>query len=384
MRLKGDQSTTRALNRRLVLDFLHREGGMSRTALTDKTALSPASISGVVAELIAEGFVTEGAQGQSSGGRRPTVVQINYGSRFSIGIKLMQDKIEATLTDLAITPIDSCSIALPDTSLSAVLEACAAAVSRLMPMADHGKLAGVGLAMPGLIDAEQGRCITSPRIGWENVPIAAELAKRLGVRVWVDNDVNTYAIAQQLVGFGRGRKSMLVMIFGTGVGAALVINNQIHRGAHFAAGEIAFVKDIRPAPDSLSWNGLYSEPAMCAAWHAQERDLGRATTVDLAVAAVNGDDAAIGFLNRKGFEVGQKIVGLIHLIDPEVIVIGGESIRFGPAFLDPLRRAVREFSNLGTTTVEVDWLNDLWSRGAAALAVQRFFDFESVAGLRAV
>lgn len=71
---------------------------------------------------------------------------------------------------------------------------------------------------------------------------------------------------------------------------------------------------------------------------------------------------------------------MIDLVDPEVVIVGGEAVRFGPALVDPLVNTVRESSFEKPPAVEIDWDNNVWSRGAAALAIQQFFDFESTAG----
>ncbi|HXV30604.1 MAG TPA: ROK family protein [Sinorhizobium sp.] len=388
MALKGDQSTTRALNRRLVLNLLRREGGLSRNVIASRTGLSNAAITGVVAELMEEGFVKEGESGQSSGGRRPTPLDIDYGARFSIGLKLMEDRLEAVLTDLSTEPIATHTVALSELVPERVAEAAQSAVELLLPdpAVRRAKLIGIGLAMPGLIDSDRGICLISHRFGWQNVPIACLLAARIQVPVWVDNDVNAFAIAQQLFGHARHRNSALVLIIGTGVGAALIFNGQIHRGARFAAGEVGFAVDSAalgaPRENRLSWGSRFSEPAMVKAWADIQASHPTREPVNLQQAAADGDPRAITYLGQTGHEIGLRLVTMIDLVDPEVVIVGGEAIRFGPALVDPLVAAVQEYCFETPPPVEVDWANDVWSRGASALAIQQFFDFESIGGVR--
>ena len=382
MTLKGDQSTTRALNRRLILNCLRREGGLSRVEIAAMTGLSPAAVTGVTAELIDEGMLVEGKGMQSTGGRKPIPLNIDYRQRWSIGFKLMHDRVEGTLTDLSTQPIGTCEVPLSSHDPEAVAAAVENGVATLLETQNSRscKLVGIGVAMPGLIDVDRGICLEFHDFGWVNVPIAELIAARTSVPVWVDNDVNAFAIAQQLFGYGRTRGSALVLVISAGVGAALIFNGQIHRGARFAAGEIGFLRPDRDnwaTNDRLSWNRRLSESGILRGW--QELRGGESSN-DLQAAAEKGDPVAVAYLSKVGREIGERLLGMIDLVDPEVVVVGGEAIRFGKALIDPLARAVKENSFGTPPPLEVDWDNDVWLRGASALAIQKFFDFESAAG----
>lgn len=382
MTLKGDQSTTRALNRRLILNCLRREGGLSRVEIAAMTGLSPAAVTGVTAELINEGMLVEGKGMQSTGGRKPIPLSIDYRQHWSVGFKLMPDRVEGTLTDLSTQPIGACDVPLSSRDPEAVAAAIEEGVATLLQRqnGNSDKLVGIGVAMPGLIDVNRGLCLEFHDFGWANVPIAELIAARTSVPVWVDNDVNAFAIAQQLFGYGRTRGSALVLVISAGVGAALIFNGQIHRGARFAAGEIGFLrrdKDSWATNDRLSWNRRLSESGIIRGWQELR---GAGSGSDLQEAAANGDPLAVTYLGRIGREIGERLVNMIDLVDPEVVVVGGEAVRFGKALFDPLARAVKENSFGTPPPLEVDWDNNVWLRGASALAIQKFFDFESAAG----
>lgn len=385
MALKVDQGTAKALNRRLALNLLRREGGLSRGELAAKTGLSNAAITGLVSELIEEGFLKEGESTQSTGGRKPVLVELDYAARYSIGLKLMSDRLEAVLTDLSTEPIATTVIALPNVEPSTVAEASKEAVEQLIPDAAlrREKLIGVGLAMPGLIDVGHGICRISHRFGWHDVPIASLLAEQVHVPVWVDNDVNAFAIAQQLFGAARRRSSALVLIIGTGVGSALIFHGQIHRGARFAAGEIGFAVDGGGLKtDGFSnWGHRFAEPAIERQWAELCATNAVQGPADLQEAVETGNSQAVAFLGSIGRDIGLRLVGMIDLVDPEVVIVGGEAIRFGSALIDPMTEVVKQFSFEVPPPIEIDWENNIWSRGASALAIQKFFDFESASGV---
>ena len=385
MALKVDQGTAKALNRRLALNLLRREGGLSRGELAARTGLSNAAITGLVSELIEEGFLKEGESTQSTGGRKPVLVELDYAARYSIGLKLMSDRLEAVLTDLSTEPLATTVIALSNVRPETVAEASRQAVEHLIPDAARRteKLIGVGLAMPGLIDVERGVCRISHRFDWHDVPIASLLAEQVHVPVWVDNDVNAFAIAQQLFGAARRRSSALVLIIGTGVGSALIVHGQIHRGARFAAGEIGFAVDggaVKPGGSS-NWGHRFAEPAIERQWTELWAENTTQGPAGLQEAAETGNRQAVNLLETIGRDIGIRLVGMIDLVDPEVVIVGGEAIRFGRALIDPMIEAVKQFSFEAPPPIEIDWDNNIWSRGASALAIQKFFDFESASGV---
>jgi predicted NBD/HSP70 family sugar kinase len=89
----------------------------------------------------------------------------------------------------------------------------------------------------------------------------------------------------------------------------------------------------------------------------------------------------LSYLEALGTEIGARLAMMVDLVDPEIVIVGGEAVRFGKALMDPLIESVRARSFENPPPVEIDWDNDIWSRGAAVLAIQKFFDFESAAGV---
>src|SRR5687768_15270664 len=151
--MKVDQSTARAMNRRLVLNLLRSRGAMSRAELATSIGLSPATVTFVVGDLIAEGLLVEGQPSKGATGRRPIPVEINYSGLLAVGIKLMVGSIECVLTDLSTTPLVTRQFPLPDQSPEAVVEICAHAVKELLAEGGNpiARLVGIGVAVPGYI-----------------------------------------------------------------------------------------------------------------------------------------------------------------------------------------------------------------------------------------
>lgn len=366
---KGDPTSARKANGRFLLDLLRREGKLSRVELAQATGLSGAAVTMLVAELIEEGLINEGPQQKSSGGRRPISLQIDYASRLSIGVKIMSHSIEAVLTDLATNPIRAATVVISEPAPDIVAAACREIVMELVPdeAQRSGKLIGMGLGLPGLIDSEGGVCLKSHRFGWDMLPITSIVESATGVPVRIANDVNAYAIAQQLFGHGRTHRSMAVFVVGTGLGAALIHEGQIIRGARFAAGEIGFCRDPHEGADKPSWGERFSEPALIDTWQR----IGDGS--DLATAAAASNPDAVGFLESVGREIGERIANLAAFVDPELVIVSGEAIRFGAPLTDAIRIGFERQFPLTKPELTMDWQSDYWTRGAAALVVQGFF-----------
>ena len=382
MKLKGDQQTSRALNRRLILNLLRHRVTMSRVDIAAATGLSSAAVTFVTTELLAEGLVVEGEASKGGGGRRPVPLAINFSSRLAIGIKLTATCLEAALCDLSTTALKMLVEPIPDTSPETVVYHAAKVVRTLMPDAHEraGRLIGIGLALPGSYDVDRGICTVMPRFGWENVPIADMLAKEVDVPVWVDNDVNSFALAQHLFGQGQSKRQMMALAVGAGIGAAFVTDGVLHRGARGMAGEIGHLITVpggRPCPCGRlgCLETYWSEVSLSADWAAHVA-LQPHSNPDLAHAADLGDKAALAMLHRAGTGIGTVLASAIGMIDPDVIIVGGEGVRFGEHLRLPMAERMDELAFKSRPDIIFDWHHDSWPRGAAALALQKFFNFE--------
>ncbi|TIO70400.1 MAG: winged helix-turn-helix transcriptional regulator, partial [Mesorhizobium sp.] len=150
MKLKGDQQTARAINRRLILNLLRRQGAISRAEIASVTGLSPAAVTFVVSELLEENILVEGEASLGAPGRRPIPININYAGRLVAGLKLKVGGIDCVLTDLATTPLVTKQVVVPDLSPQSTVEACASAVEELVSdrRAPTGaQLSGIGIAV---------------------------------------------------------------------------------------------------------------------------------------------------------------------------------------------------------------------------------------------
>jgi len=386
VKLKGDQSTSRALNRRLVLDQLRRSGPLSRAAIAAAVGLSPAAVTFVTAELIGEGLLVERAALLSAAGRPPVPLDIDYSSKFSIGLKVMVECVIGVITDLATRVIAETEFPLEDSRPETVVGVSAKVAERLLLYASvsRSRVIGIGLTLAGQVDAEAGICRQMQRFGWRDVPLAAMLAEVVSIPVWVDNDANAFAVSQHLFGPARGLQSIAAIAIGRGIGAGLVVHGRLYRGGSGAAGEFGHNFEERGRHCECGREGCVeaycSDAGLLETWNDLD-PASRGGSVDmLAAVAESGDPIARRVLAAAGVRLGRHVAALVNVFDPQMIVFGGEGMRFGGHLLDPLRRILEEVCYPGAPPIEIDWENNSWPRGAAALAIQQFFNFEATGG----
>ena len=386
MRIKGDQGTARAMNRRLILNLLRREGPKSRAELAVSTGLSPATVTFVVADLLEEGFVIEGAASRGATGRRPIPVEINYAGGLAVGLKFMVGRIGCVLTDLSTTPVAAVTIPVADETPEAYVAASADAVKQLLRHAKRAtaKVMGIGVAMPGIIDVATGTCRRSHRFRWDNVPFASMLAERVRIPVWVDDDTNAFALAQQLFGVGRQHRTIGALAIGAGISCAVIVDVAARHGSSGAAGKLGHcIHDPDGPLCECGRRGClqasYSETAIVQRWIGRRRS--KLDRLDMLKAVEAGDNEAIAILQEAGDAVGRHLADFCNVVDPELVVVGGEAVAFGDHLLNPLRDSLAKHTLVAAPPVLPDWQPDSWERGAAALATQQLFDFEAVPGL---
>ncbi|SCM73927.1 Transcriptional regulator/sugar kinase [uncultured Pleomorphomonas sp.] len=384
--MRGNSSTSRALNRRLILNLLRRHGPVSRAEIATITGLSPAAVTFVVAELVEESLIVEREAVTGATGRRPVPIDINYEAHLAFGFKLNADGIDCVLTDLATNPLATWHAPISDTSPDGMIKAIADAMPQML--ADSGRsqteVMGIGVSIPGEVDVRNGICRRSPRFGWTDLPFGQLLGERVHVPTWIDDDISAFAVAQKLFGAGRDRRNFVALAVGTGIGTSLIINAEIYRGARNVAGRFGHITSVPGGRlCECGRRGCLmahaAEPFMLETWRTRRRAASASASAsrsDFVAAVEAGEADALSVLEESGLRIGRHLADLVNLFDPEVIVVGGEAVQFGEALIGPIRLAMEANVFFSKPELLPDWVPGSWARGAAALATQGIFDFE--------
>lgn len=214
------------------------------------------------------------------------------------------------------------------------------------------EVSGVGIGLPAFIDFENGIVEEAINLGWKNVAIKRELEQRLGIQVEFDNDANAAALGEAWVGGGRGRKHVLAVTLGTGVGGGVIINGQIYRGANGMAGEIGHILIQETNGDKCNcghYGCLETISSATAILRAAKRRIaaGEATTMntvdelttrDVFEHAQSGDRVASEVIDYAVNRLGFALAMLANALNPEAIVIGGGPSQAGEVLYKPLNQ----------------------------------------------
>ncbi len=386
--LLGNRGLIRAMNRSIILNVIKSFGPIARAEVARRIGLSPATVTGITAELIEEDLVFEKDTGDSSGGRRPILLAINPSGGYVIGIKLTETQAIGALTDLEATVVVKRTDDLHGRDPELIVKQISLLVSELLKIAGlpKKKLLGVGVGLAGIVDSEQGILRQSPFFGWRDIPLADMLQEQIRAPVCVDNDVNTLTLAEMWFGGGQDIDSFLVVTVGRGVGLGIVVNGQFYRGVRGGAGEFGHtVIDPNGLECECGKKGCLEayvgDPGLVRmATEAVERgDISRPFTSinDLLSLAHAGDPGARAVFAQAGDILGQGIANLLNIFNPQKIIISGEGTRAGDLLFQPVRDSIARNVMPGLsndTKIQIDaWGDDAWARGAASLVLRQLF-----------
>lgn len=348
----------RAHNRSLVLQTLFHSGAMSRADLSRETGLTRVTISDLIAELIADGFVAEKGVREASGPGKPAMlVDLDRSGHRIIGIDLSgSDVFRAAVLDLdgSIVVRRSIPVAAGDELVESVIS-----LVRELIADSHAPILGVGVGAPGVID-DRGVVITAPNLRWTGFDLQTTLEKALDLPVVVANDANAAVLAEYTFG-GAGDDVMLVKV-DRGVGSGLLSGGRPMRGARFAAGEIGHVT-VGTDGGPLCACG---KVGCLEAWISVPSLSGR-------LAEASGDSARDGVLRDAGERLGIALAPIVGALDlSEIVLSGPPELLGGPlaeATAETLRTRTLAEVHEGIRVRMTEQGQDIVLRGAAVMVL---------------
>lgn len=363
----------RAANARRVLDALRR-GPTSQAELARRTGLAPATVSAIVRTLTAAGSVDVSVG--TSNGRRANEVRLG-GGPLAAGIDLDHRHIRVVV---GAGPVLAERFVRLDADLSAAegIDTAVRLLEEALRESGRDRLAAVALGLPAPVDARTGEVGSSSILpNWVGVRAEDVLRERLGLPVVVDNDSNLGALGEMTWGASAGKRDSAYIKASTGIGAGLVIAGELFRGRAGTAGEIGHTTIDENGPVCRCGNRgclemLAGVPILL---RLLEQAYGRTLTLADAIArAQDGDPGCVRVIADAGRHIGVAAANLANLLNPEVIVVGGELAQAGDLLLEPLRTVVRRYAIPSAASLAEVVTTQLGDRaealGALALALQ--------------
>jgi predicted NBD/HSP70 family sugar kinase len=342
--------TIRNINRQIVLNYVRERGPISRAEIAQETALQRSTISIIVDELKVQGLIEE-FEGESTGGRPPTLLKLRAADAIAIGVDLSTKNTIVATSDLAGRVLEKEEFQT-DPSSKVTLDRIIDSARRLMKKGVD--IEGVGISLPGLVDSETGSVLFVPRFKWRDWAVAEEVSLATGLPVSVDNDANAMALAE--LWFGRPEiravRDFIMILVEEGLGTGIVFDGQVYHGVVGAAGEFGHMIIGTNAPIACAsgsrecWEAFASERAALGRYAnlCGSSDVNGVTFIQMMDRALNGESAAKTALIETAHYLGIGISNLIKGLSPEAVIVGGQIARVWPLIAEELKSAVEENS----------------------------------------
>ncbi len=377
-----------------VLRLIWRERQVSRAEIARLLELSRSTVSEIVAAWLRTKLVAEVGAGRSNGGRRPIVLEFQDSACFALGVELGATHVGVVQTDLRGRTLAWYDRAHPvrddpDGTRALVAALCDACLDQSAQ--PRSQLVGIGIAVPSPVDQSKPDALSEVVLpAWGGRSGFGALRRRYQVPLWVDNDANLGALAEHWWGVGAEVDDFAYIKIATGVGSGHVIGGQLYRGATGVAGEIGHLAiDPHGGPCVCGLRGCLTtkvggqalvERTQAMLGEFPDSVLNRAgiTLASIEDAALAGDALALQVCKEAAEYLGIAIAGMLNLMNPTCVIVGGGLARLGELLLAPLREMVKSRTLVSSLDASEIHTSDLGPRavaiGAATLAVKAALD----------
>jgi predicted NBD/HSP70 family sugar kinase len=349
------------LNEAVVLGWIRRsEAGLSRVELTEATGLSAQAVSNICQRLLDAGMIKEAGKTTTGTGKPRTLLTLDATGAYAIGVHLDPAIVTIVLLDLlgsvvARTSFITEAADLPDELLARIGEA----ITRLIDDSgvDRTRVAGVGIASPGPIDANTGTVLDPPLLTeWHNVPVRDRISAATGLPALLDKDVIAAVVAERWAGRAGHSRNAAFIYLGAGIGAGVILEDVVVRGASGNAGDIGMFEVAGEDGAGTVDLGDMANPVAVIARAVQAgifaTNPGKANPLgvderftELCRLADGGDERAERILNDAAERIGGAVSRIANLLDIDTVVFGGPTwSRLGDRYLDVVAAIIREGS----------------------------------------
>lgn len=347
---------------RKIVRHLYYNGAASIAEIVKAVKISQPLVASLVDDLMSYGMLLDKGIGESIGGRRPNLFCLNSEYQYVIGVDINLHTLNLAVFDLSNKQIFREEIKYFDLEnsedyLNSLIDKIESMISHLG--ISREKFLAVGISIPGLVDAKQGLSHTHLSVA-EN-GLAHFMGERLGMNVLLDNDARTMALGEKAFGKAIDKENVLCLNLSNGIGLGMILNGELHSGKNGFAGEFGhilidpegklcycgkigcletltsgkiLVKNIREAVDK-------GQPTLLANYKKENRKIDLRAVVE---AILQGDQFAIDQLNQMCEYLGKGLVTLIHLLNPEMVIIGGKIAHAGKFVIDPVTMSMNKYA----------------------------------------
>jgi len=367
-----------------IFKTIYDYGSASRDQLARTVEISSASISNVVKSLLKADLIRVRGERPSRGGRRALLFEVNGSARYVIGVDLQGDSVRIGLCDMAGQVVRTCEERLeisPQLPVSRFLEDLKAFASALAPNQAQ-RLLAVGISVPGILDRAGETILSSGRIPWINLPLRDLVQRALGLPVYLARSVHADVLAEKWFGVARDASDCIFVSTGRGVGCGILFGGSLYTGTSLMAGEFGHTK---AEPDGIPCvcgsrgclEAYVSDRGIVSLYQSKRRGKVEANFgfKDLLKLARNGNAEALEAIQTASDYLGRGISGLIHVLNPEMVILGGTLAEASDIFFPGVEKAMARYTlpplSSCARIVPSSLERDIGLKGAAALALQQ-------------
>ncbi|VAW14482.1 Xylose-responsive transcription regulator, ROK family [hydrothermal vent metagenome] len=372
----------------IVLAVIRNHSPTARIDIAKNTGLSPATITSITADLLSKGLISEVAFDQAGGGAkrgRPRVgLKIRGAAHLVVGIKLADKSASVVIVDFDGEQVGQFFIATPSACQApdAMVEFLTAILDLALEEAGLGRsdISAVGIGISGFVDVEAGIVRWSPSLNMHDVALQAALSGAMGMPIFLDNDTNLAARAEQRFGLGQNVRNFIVVSVEQGVGMGIVIDGKIYRGNRGAGAELGHTKvQLGGALCRCGQRGCleayvgdYALLREAGTVIGASQGAGPEQQMELLLQASEaGNKVACSILERAGRMFSMGLANVVNIFAPELIILSGSSMRLlcTQKVIGDTKKMCIQFGASQPDICIHDWGDLMWAMGAAAYAI---------------
>jgi len=341
--IKHDQGMMKRHHTLLVFRLIKRYGSLSRAKLTKLTQMSATSVGRIVKELIKEEFIIEVGESKGSVGRRAIMLEVNPNGGLFFGVNIEKNTIDVGVVDLngsvqCVKAKKLVNDSEPMKQLNDIIELIEELKGEYHHLAE--RIVGCGISVPGIVDFRSGKVLRVPQLRWNNVNVKEYLESKLGIKVFIDNQVKAILISESMYGSAVGVESAACIYVGSGLGAAFMENSELIRGVNNMAGEIGHT--------IISPNGMLCDCGrvgclqtyICSS--SLEKESGR-TIDEIFNASYKNEKWAVQLIEQATEYLAMTISNVVCTYNPEVIILAGTMVQEFPDWAKEVEERVDKF-----------------------------------------
>ena len=398
--MKYDKFAMAQMNRSMVFDLIRRKGPISRAEIARTIGLSIPTVMKITEEFSHKQFVQDVGKGESSGGKRPELLELIPDSKYIIGVGVGRSKTNVLMMNLAGEVFIR---EIMETGGTVVPEVW---ISRLIRVIENVKregglpekrILGMGIGMPGILDEESGKVLFSPDFKWENVDMLTPIRERFKMDITIENANRALAMGEYYFGAGVDSRNFLVVNLGHGIGSAIMREGEFYRGSSGSSGEIGHIILEKNGPkcncgnkgclEAIASGNAIARDAKIAVLEGNASkimelvngDINRIEAKTVFEAAHLGDQMAIQITERAMQYIGIGLANYINLLDPDLIILFGGLTNAGNIFLKKIKEVLRErqmkFAGRQVKLVISQMGENGTAVGSASLVLKKFIKY---------